>query len=118
MKRIITDAQREKIIELSRAGYSNRQIAIELQIKHSTLCSWKAKIRKEGLSLPDNSGRPKVYKDGEENVPRTITTHPTYITTIAEYNRMTEEEKTELAKKKLAEIMATMANTPPSSTPQ
>lgn len=75
MKRIITDQQVQKIIELSAKGYKNRQIAIELGMKHATLQSWKMKLRKQGITLPAQLGRPRRGKVASYNA------------TIDEYNK-------------------------------
>jgi transposase len=56
--KIITDEQKEKIVLLSNAGYTNRQIAIECEIKHATLCYWKRKIRNSGIEIKSQQGRP------------------------------------------------------------
>lgn len=49
----------KKLIELCKANLSNRQIAIKLDMKHSTLCAWKRKLRDKGIDLPALSGRPR-----------------------------------------------------------
>lgn len=93
MQKIITNEQKAKIVTLANQGYSNRQIAIKCSMKHSTLCYWKAKIREQGIVLLSQQGRPKQPN-----------TKPTYICTIAEFEKMTKEDREFIAKQELKRI--------------
>ena len=77
----ISSDQINKIIDLCYKGYTNRQIAIELNMKHATLCYWKKKLRDRGVEIPAQIGRLK-----------------THITTIAEVDRITKEDPQESLK--------------------
>lgn len=56
----ITEEQKTKIITLSDQGYNNWQIAKECEMKYSTLCYWKRKLREKGISIKATLGRPKA----------------------------------------------------------
>lgn len=62
MNIIITEEHKKKIVELSNKGYTNRQIAIELDMKYSTFLYWKNKLRKNGFPMFSQIGRPKLER--------------------------------------------------------
>ena len=48
-----------RITDLSNQGLTNRQIAIELDMKYATVCLLKRKMRDQGVVINSILGRPK-----------------------------------------------------------
>lgn len=53
----------EKIVALTNNGVSNREIAVQLGLKYSTVCYFKMRLKDRGVQIKSNMGRPKkVYE--------------------------------------------------------